>query len=198
MKLITNYEEYMQAARHILDTQSGIIRASSFNLHAPESSATLGILNDLAKHDARILVGTAYRLCQPGCKACIAANQKRSVRLSAYIGTHKIRVYDNLHLKYFARGTKAIIGGMNLTGSSYSDMALMIGNVVTIAEMNSHFDKIFDSFSENKLYHVTEPLFPYGKYKGSTVEEVSQKDPSYIKWARTNFPDSIKEFLKLV
>lgn len=198
MKLITNYEQYMEEAHKILNTQSGIIRVSSFNIYAPENSVTQSLLNDIAEQDARILVGTSYHSCQTDCKACLATNQKRSNRLLTHIGSHKIRVYDNLHLKYFARGTKAITGGMNLTGSGYSDMALLIGNVVTIAEMNSHFDKIFNSFSENKLYHVTTPVFPYGKYKGSTVQEVSRKDPSYIKWAQTNFPDSIKELLKLV
>lgn len=87
---------------------------------------------------------------------------------------------------------------MNLTGSGYYDLAIRVGETESVIRMNEHFDSIFESFGENKLYRVVDPVFPYGKYKGKTIQDVSKTDPSYIKWAKTNFPDSIKELLKLV
>lgn len=199
MKVITNYEEYMKEVLRILDTQSGIVRVSSFNLYAPEDSLTKEFVDRLLSRDScKIMIGTSYRLCQPNCPACIANNTKRSFNLEAYVKSHKIRVYDNLHLKYISCGSKAITGGMNLTGSGYHDLAIRVGETESVIRMNEHFDSIFESFGENKLYRVVEPVFPYGKYKGKTIQDVSKTDPSYIKWAKTNFPDSIKELLKLV
>ena len=49
MKVITNYEEYMKEALRILDTQSGIVRVSSFNLYAPEDSLTKEFVDDYYK-----------------------------------------------------------------------------------------------------------------------------------------------------
>lgn len=198
MKVIKNYEQFIEEARNIMNTQSGIIRVSSFNIHAPENSATDLLLKDILKADSKIIVGTSYRTCTPDCKACIASNQNRSNKLNTLVESHNIRVYDDLHLKYFARGMKAITGGMNLTGSGFSDMSLLIDDIVVVAEMNKHFDKVYKSFSGNKLYHVAEPVFPFGKYKGDTVKEVAAKDPAYIAWAKTNYNEALKKSLQLV
>lgn len=198
MTPILTYDQYIQHALNILQNQDGPVRVSSFNLRVIVDSPSEELFSKLLTTDFTMLVGTSYRMCSPDCSCCIATNAKRSHSLELFIKSHKIKVFDNLHLKYFSRGSQAIVGGMNLTSSGFSDLALLVGNKDSIKQMNNHFDSISNSFDSNKLFTVKEPSFSFGKYRGKTVKEVLKIDPAYIEWSKTNLRRSDLEYLKLV
>lgn len=198
MKVITSFPEYLKTFKQLLRKEEGVVRISSFNLYAPADSQLSEILETLKQTDNRIMIGTAYRSCVEGCRHCLSSNIRRSNSLNFFVQNNNIRVYDDLHLKYISRGNRAIIGGMNLTGSSYHDMAVLVDDKNTIRKMNEYFDSIYNSFLTNKMFTVIQPTFAFGKYSGMTVEDVKQKDPSYIKWAQANVAKDILKSLGLV
>lgn len=198
MKVLKNYEEFISEAIRILQKERGDVRVSSFNLSVRNEDTKQFLDLTLAARSS-IMIGTLYRTCTEACPACEAANQKRSNSLAVLAKNYNIRITDNLHLKYISRGNKAIVGGINLTGSNFDDMALLITDPAAIQSMNDYFDSVYRKVTSKPqyLYVYIKPVFPIGRHKGKTVDEVQAIDPSYIIWAKRNLSKFILNGLGL-
>lgn len=198
MKVLKTYAEFISEATNILQIERGQVRISSFNLSV-RNEDTERFLDLTLAAPSSIMIGTSYSSCTVGCKACDVNNQKRSNNLLGLSKNYNIHVAKNLHLKYISRGNKAIIGGINLTGSSYDDMALVVTDPLAIQSMNEYFDSVFNKIKVHPMHFYTysEPTFTMGRYKGRTVKEVQHVDPVYITWAKQNLSKTLLKNLGL-
>lgn len=198
MKILKTYPDFISEALSILQKERGKVRVSSFNLSVRDEDTKRFLELTLAAPSS-IMVGTSYNLCTAGCVACNSNNQKRSNMLTSLSSNYNIHIAKELHFKYISRGNKAIVGGINLTGSSYDDMALVVTDPLTITSMNDYFDSIFNKVISQPMNFFTysEPVFTMGRYKGKTVKEVQHIDPAYIRWAKDNLSKTILKNLGL-
>lgn len=183
MDIITNYDQYVESMAGILASNKGKVRLSTFNMFVRGQSKTEAVLDAMPK-GSKVLLGTSYSECHPGCKHCVVLNIKRSDRFEKYQDRWGLKVTNNLHMKYFSRGKAAIIGGFNVSESTYLDTAVVIDCQETIRKFNKLFDGRYESCQGDMFYKAdkTDPVFMFGKYKGTPVAKVLSEDPAYIKW----------------
>lgn len=187
--IITTYDQYIEQALNIINNNEGLIRISSFGLGAFPDTLTETFINEVKKHPSKIIVGTTYLECTEGCKHCLAKNVRKSDRFFSYSEKWDVKFTTNLHLKYISRGNKAIVGGINLTNSSFNDVAIVVEDLTKIHELNEHFNQIYTTTEESGYYQPADHVFTFGKYAGTKVKDVVNSDPTYISWVKKNLTE---------
>lgn len=196
--VINSYEEYMETCIKILNSSRGKVRVSTFNLFVNDDLTKRFLKMIPAKSD--FIVGINYTMCEQGCSVCTAKAINKSNYLFKMKEMYGFAITEKHHMKYFQRGNLALIGGFNISGSGYTDMAILIEDKQKIKEMNSIFDIAYKEV-KNDLHlfeaETEEPIFTFGKYKGRKVEDVYKEDEDYIFWALDNLDENVLERLRL-
>lgn len=186
MKVLSNYAEYIKACRRILQENKGKVRASTFNIFVKNESETERLLQDLPDN-CDFIVGINYSLCEKDCKVCKAKAARKSDYIQSLREVYGFCVTDQNHMKYFSRGSMAVVGGFNISESGYTDMALLVDCPVTVKKLNKNFDDVFKSVREdNYTFDVEKPIITFGKYKGLTLAELIDEDYEYYSWFMHN------------
>jgi hypothetical protein len=145
MKILSDWEDYLEFANSMLDKGPKFLCISSFGFYANITSEdkdtsewgekytnTVRKIVDRAiemKIPTSILVGVSFNECKPGCTDCRRTNIKKH----NYLAHHKkrfkekgvkIKMVTKHHMKMFLTDTQAIIGGMNFTESNWFDMSV--------------------------------------------------------------------------
>ena len=140
--------------------------------------------------NSTILVGTSYNTCTPDCPHCIKKNVLKTIQYFNYKFLYNVHFVKNVHLKLISRGDKGIVGGINLTGSGWTDAAVVVKND-NLLELNKHFDSI--PKQQDNYFKPTKMVFPYGKYEGKFVKNIT--DTMYKDWCRKNFKPVIYNYI---
>lgn len=189
--IITSYEQYIREAIKIIKNNSGPIRISSYGISFKSDSITREFLDLVIKEgNSTIIVGTSYNICTPDCPHCIKKNVLKTIQYFNYKFLYNVHFVKNVHLKLISRGDKGIVGGINLTGSGWTDAAVVVKND-NLLELNKHFDSI--PKQQDNYFKPTRMVFPYGKYEGKFVKNVA--DPTYQDWCRKNFKPVIYNYI---
>ena len=127
--IITSYEQYIREAIKIIKNNLGPIRISSYGIFFKPDSLTREFLDLVIKEgNSTILVGTSYSTCTPDCPHCIKKNVLKTIQYFNYKFFYNVHFVKNVHLKLISRGNKGIVGGINLTGSGWTDAAVVVKN----------------------------------------------------------------------
>lgn len=99
--------------------------------------------------NVRLLVGMSYFMeCKPGCQSCAKEYNMRVDRLTDTIrilDIPNVRVNAESHLKYYRIGKRVWIGGINLSGSKWTDVATEIYDEDAKEELNKIFNEHWDN-----------------------------------------------------
>ena len=189
--IICIYDDYIKQATNLVKDFSNEkkIRVSTFNMYYSSDSKTDTLMNMLRLQQERVkmVVGVSYGECTSGCSYCALKNTRLSDRLLKYKeDKFDFKIVGEHHMKYFSNGEKAIVGGMNLSLSGYTDMAYLVQDQKEVKKMDRYFDTMYKKLPKDFTYEKPEPIMPFGKYKGQFVRRVLEVDPKYIEWMLAN------------
>lgn len=151
--------------KHIVDRMK---RSTTITKETPIDIATYGLYLDISKgkdwgevyekstgrvfmdtalemsDNVRLLVGMSYFMeCKPNCIECAENYNMRVDRLTDTIdklNIKNVRVNGESHLKYYRIGKRVWIGGINLSGSKWVDVATEIYDEDAKLELNKIFE----------------------------------------------------------
>ena len=186
-------------------------KAEELSINDNISISTYGISGEQIKFlsdykNVRIIVGTNFNECTDNCTHCRNAFRRRLWyfdKLRDDFPNISFKFVTRLHLKCFIVSEGVIIGGMNLTGSSWDDLAYFIDDKVEILNAQKYFDDLWSKKDEVDLeieLNVSEKAsnwskkriskiindntLNFGKYKGKTISEIIEIDKNYINWCK--------------
>lgn len=196
--LIKNYNKFKGKAEQLAINDN--ISISTFGISGKQ-------IEFLSKYkNVRIIVGTNFSECTENCNHCRSAFKRRLwyfEKLREDFPNISFKFVTKLHLKCFITSEGMVIGGMNLTGSSWDDLAYFIDDKVEILEAQKYFDDLWSkkdevdleielnasertsSWSKKKTSKITnDNTLNFGKYKGKTIAEIIEIDRNYINWCK--------------
>lgn len=104
-------------------------------------------INAINPNDLQIVVGLPYFMeCTPGCMHCaIKYNQSldRFVDTQEMLGM-EMRFHSSTHFKYYQIGDRIFTGGINLTGSTWVDIALEITDLKQKQMLRQMYQKTYN------------------------------------------------------
>jgi hypothetical protein len=96
-------------------------------------------------------------------------------------------------MKAFITSNGVIVGGMNITGSGWTDRSFVSRDRKLIKDLITDFNEVYPT-SEPYLvpaYIDTSKIFTFGKYKGRLIEDIRKENPGYIAWLNNNSSHSL-------
>ena len=90
----------------------------------------------------KLLVGVpSFVECRDGCPDCTEKYKEKLARFDETVSTLKLNAKFTLqhHLKMYAIGSIVILGGINLSGSEYTDAAVIVDSEAAV-QLNEIFD----------------------------------------------------------
>lgn len=181
-----SWDAYLAACKKIANNKKrSFLYISSFGLSImPEVQEEIINLNP-----DKMLVGTHFPECKPGCTACDSKNRDRFNNLRKFQEEVKfdVKICDSLHLKVVVSDSSMIIGGINMTGSGWADSSVLIND----SSLCKKYKRRFNDIWRNKPGVVYEPqsndyIFAFGIHKGLSFSTVKKMDPQYIQWCLKN------------
>lgn len=182
MQLITTYEAYIELLNRL--TRGKNILISTYGITFNKD--VIDILENTKSF--KLIVGLYDRKCSPSCKHCEHLHRtKRAELLKAQIKfPNSIVGVKAFHKKIVIIGDTVIVGGFNLTGSTFEDNAIITTNKAFAQKATSLFMHSY-SHKQEKLREYTPSLVPFGKYKGMTFSELAT-DHSYVEHMKSVLP----------
>jgi hypothetical protein len=141
-----------------------------------ESSAR-DFIDLIPPKDLRMVVGLPYYMpCQPGCVNCVRDYNKRLDRIkeTADLLGLDIKFHEATHLKYYRIGDRIFTGGINLTSSQWTDVAMEVTDPQAKKELKIIF--------EQNYYEAGTDIEQYKLTSIPGVDEITLKD--IIKYAK--------------
>lgn len=177
MEIINSWQGFEKHLYDILENDTNI-DISTFGVSAK-------VLKGYSKKVRRLLVGTSYSLCHSSCTVCEEKASTRHEFLTSYLSNFSsARLVENVHMKMVISDQRAIVGGINLTGSEWEDAAFVV--TTELSELRERFDEVYTKAKDITPPKATEPSFTFGKYKGEQLSKVLERDPKYFKWCVYN------------
>lgn len=167
MKILESSDDYIKEFNEIIDENPSWIYISTFGMYLGISVDENGKVNDWQSKypkpirtaidkiieksiPCKIITGEVGReLCVKDCPHCIKANEKLYQRLLAHIDIfHKdnlsLMVKVDYHQKMIVSDKRYIIGGRNLSESSYADLSFSGTDQETIKSLKEIFERQFN------------------------------------------------------
>lgn len=193
MQIIKSFDEWCDSALSLLE-KSKYCYIVSFNMNYAEGDKVYQILKKATVIEHKILIGLNTMICAQGCQNCKINNQVKydSVqRLRDF--TTEYKVAQALHMKAFITSNGVIVGGMNMTGSGWTDRSFVSRDKKLVKELLADFQQVYLTAEPYVVpeYIDTSKIFTFGKYKGRLIEDVRRENPQYIEWLRNNSPHNI-------
>jgi hypothetical protein len=188
MKIIRTFDDWCDNALALLKN-SKYCYLVSFNLNYQEGDKVYQILKQAIDIEHRILIGLNTMICKANCEACNINNQVKydNVRKLKDL-TDNYKIAQALHMKAFITSNGVIVGGMNITGSGWTDRSFVSHDKKLVKELIADFNQVYvtsEPYVVPAYIHTTK-IFTFGKYKGRLIEEVRKENPGYIAWLQNN------------
>jgi hypothetical protein len=179
-QVIESQEDYLKAAKIIVESNPEYVDVSSYGLYMGITSAgkdsatwlngqytknTRRIMNAIPDGTpVRMLIGMAGKSeCTPGCKHCREALEKKIKYLYYHVKLlphFNIKVVAEHHTKLFISERYALVGGMNFTDSGWTDMDLLTDEVDVIRRIRAVFERQYsaakDLFNKDTIDPVSD------------------------------------------
>jgi hypothetical protein len=193
MKIIRTFDDWCDNALALLKN-SKYCYLVSFNLSYQEGDKVHQILKQAAALEHQILIGLNTMICKTDCEACNVNNQVKYDNVKRLKDlTDNYKIAQALHMKAFITSNGVIVGGMNITGSGWTDRSFVSHDRKLVRELITDFNQVYASAEPYVVpQHIdTSLIFTFGKYKGQLIEDVRRKNPGYITWLNNNSSHSI-------
>lgn len=181
MRTIDTTRQWHKCYREIVDRGPSFLYVSTFGLGWTEPVKQALCVAD------RVIVGFSASLCKPGCDSCKASNRKRYESIIDTLddaGCENFLVTGDLHMKAVVSDKGCIVGGMNLTESSWDDVSFMVEPPALLHPLKDRFNALWATKEPVKSPDGSKkPIVPFGKHKGRSVFEILDIDPLYVEWA---------------
>jgi len=179
--IINSYQTYLDLIESNCKNKKLYLSTYGFDI----STQIERILNKSSSF--KILVGVYERFCYPDCEHCkinIANNKAKLLSYQQEFGKDRIIGVDQLHKKIAIMNNTVIIGGFNLTGSQFTDNAILIKSKEVYRESIILFDKQFNSLNKTILLPTNNDIVNFGKYRGKSIK-LMQADKRYVNYMRS-------------
>jgi len=150
----------------------------------------------------KLLIGLSFHECKIGCSSCKTSGilRERHIRDFERESNLNLKIVKDLHLKAVITAKGAIIGGINMTESNWTDSALVTDDTKIIKKLKQHFETAWkenEEYSWLKYREGQDYVFNFGKYKGFGYKAVKKVNPQYIEFCAENmqwFKNDLKLF----
>lgn len=188
MKIIRNFTEWCDEALTLLK-DSKYCYVASFNINFAEGDKVYQIIQQASKMDHKLLIGLNTMVCKPNCQDCLITNNvkyRNVTKLKEF--TDNYRIVQDLHMKLFLTSKGFIVGGMNITGSGWTDRSFVSHNKENAKELLVDFLNVYHTAKDYELkeYIDITKIFTFGKYKGKLIADIKLSDPKYLIWLQNN------------
>lgn len=178
MRIINDYQDYIDTIARISKKKELLI--STYGLSIDDKLTALF----KASSSLKVIVGLYDRYCIPGCHHCknnIATNKNSIFRAQVKFGKENIIAVNYFHKKIAISNGTVIIGGFNLTSSSFIDNAIEIKNKQLFKDSIQLFNLYYKELPRVKLNVPMNDLVTFGKYKGNQYKTM-QGDKDYLRY----------------